>query len=93
MKQAAPPKCPKCGDDSNIVCHGKRYSVYPSGCLVIIGYPFAILHQTSCPIDYECQTCHANFGIRSSMAKIALGLLFLIPFLIIGAIVSQFVSD
>lgn len=83
-------KCPKCGDGSGIISHGKRYAVYPSGCLVIGGFPIAMLHQTSCPTDYECLVCNTRFGVRSLIARICLGIIVLVALWIIVAIGSIF---
>jgi hypothetical protein len=41
------------------------------------GLPFAMLHQTSCPTDYECLACGARFGVRSAPARIALGMILI----------------
>lgn len=92
MKQAAAPKCPKCDEQSKITCLGKRHSFYPAGCLMIVGLPFAALHQASCPIDYECQTCSAKFGIRSFLAKLNLIFLWLLILSIPGIIIFQIIS-
>ena len=72
--------------------HGRRYAVYPLGCLMIVGFPFAVLHQTSCPTDYECQACEHKFGVRSLLGRFCLGLIYLIVLAIAFAIVSVFVE-
>ncbi len=69
-----------------VFSHGKRYAVYPSGCLMIVGLPIAIFHQASCPTDYECRACNKMFGIRSLMAKICLGIIILLFLWILAAI-------
>lgn len=46
--------------------------MYPSGCLALIGPLFAIAHQASTPVDYECKTCELKFSRRSTAAKIGL---------------------
>ena len=86
------PRCPKCGDNARVVCHGKRYAIYPSGCLMIVGFPIAILHQVSCPTDYECRACDARFGIRSLIAKICLGIILLLVLWMVAAIVAAFTN-
>ncbi len=58
---------------------------------MIVGFPIAILHQVSCPTDYECRACDTRFGIRSLMAKICLGIIFLLVLWIIAAIVTAFI--
>jgi hypothetical protein len=76
-------KCPKCNEKTSVVCHGKRYAMYPSGCLALIGPIFAIAHQASTPIDYECKTCQLKFSRRSTAAKVGLiGIIFFIFYLI-----------
>jgi hypothetical protein len=54
---------------------------------MIIGFPFAILHQASSPVEYRCETCQRRFGVRSILARIALGILIAIPLLLIGCAV------
>lgn len=70
-------KCPKCNSEDAVICHGRRYAMYPSGCLAIVGPFIALLHQASTPVDYECKACHAKFGKRSAAAKVALLSIFL----------------
>jgi uncharacterized membrane-anchored protein len=74
-----------------VVSYGKRYAVYPSECLVIAGFPIAILYQVSCPTDYECRACDTRCGIRSSMAKFCLDIIYLLVLWIIAAIVTAFI--
>lgn len=81
------PRCPKCGPDAPVTCLGKKNAFYPAGCLMIIGFLFAILHQTSSPVEYRCGKCQRRFGVRSPLAKCALGILIAIPLLIIGCVV------
>ena len=76
-------KCPKCKNETSVICHGKRYAMYPSGCLAILGLVLAILHQSSTPIDYECEACGHTFSKRSTAAKIGMaGIIFFIAYLI-----------
>jgi hypothetical protein len=75
--------CPKCDNDKDVICHGRRYALYPSGCLAVIGPFLAILHQASTPVDYECKRCGLRFGRRSTAAKVALfGILLFVTYLI-----------
>jgi transcription elongation factor Elf1 len=83
FKNPVPMKCPKCNDDSMVICHGKRYAMYPSGCLALIGPILAVIHQASTPVDYECKSCGLEFSRRSTAAKIGLiGILLFILYLI-----------
>ncbi|MEO5714521.1 MAG: hypothetical protein ABIT37_13625 [Luteolibacter sp.] len=91
MNPPTPIKCPKCGDHSGIVSHGKRHAVYPVGCLVIGGFLIATLHQASSPTDFECIACGAKFGIRSFIAKLCLGIILLLVLWIITTVVSVFI--
>lgn len=59
---------------------------------MIIGFPIAILHQTSSPVEYRCEKCQRRFGVRSPLAKVALGILIAIPLLIIGCAVYAFLN-
>lgn len=81
------PGCPRCGAEAPVTCLGKKNAFYPAGCLMIIGLPLAILHQTSSPVEYRCGKCQRGFGVRSPLARIALGILIGIPLLIIGSVV------
>jgi hypothetical protein len=81
------PGCPKCGPDVPVTCLGKKNAFYPVGCLVVIGLPLAILHQTSSPVEYRCEKCQRRFGVRTMFGKIALGVLIAIPLLIIACAV------
>lgn len=65
-------KCPKCGNETEVVCLGKRHTMYPVGCLAILGPVIATIHQASSPIDYQCHACGHSFGKRSAAAKICL---------------------
>lgn len=70
MNKPAQLQCPKCrGED--ILCRGKRYALYPVGCLALFALPLAWVHRESAPIDYECQTCGHRFSKRTPCAKIA----------------------
>lgn len=62
--------CPKCQSDK-IIAHGKRYALYPSGCLIIFALPLAWVHRESAPYDYECRDCGQRFSKRTPSAKIA----------------------
>lgn len=65
-------KCPKCNSDESVEFRGKRYLMYPAGCLMIIGPFVSIIHQATTPIDYECTKCELKFGKRSTVAKITM---------------------
>ena len=70
---------------SGVVCHGKRYAVYPAGCLAILGLPIALLHQASAPVDYECGYCGGEFYERSLPARIAVGIFVILAlWLVLG---------
>lgn len=86
------PGCPKCGPDAPVTCLGKKNAFYPAGCLMIVGLPLAILHQTSSPVEYLCGKCQRRFGVRSTLAKIALGILIAFPLLIIACAVYVIMS-
>ena len=57
---------------------------------MIVGFPIAMLHQVSCPTDYECRACDTRFGFRSFMAKICLGIIFLLVLWMVAATVAAF---
>jgi len=69
--------CPTCGSAS-VQDRGKRYSLYPSGIVAIIGLPFAMLHQVSAPQEFHCDGCGLDFAQRTFTARIARVLLFII---------------
>jgi len=75
-KQYFETACPSCGS-SRVISHGKRNAFYPLGCLAVVGLPFAMIHQASSPIDYECQTCRQRFAQRSPMARFTPAVLIL----------------
>jgi hypothetical protein len=54
---------------------------------MMIGLPLAILHQTSSPMEYLCGQSQRRFGVRSTLAKFALGILIAIPLLLAGCVV------
>jgi transcription elongation factor Elf1 len=70
-------KCPKCNSEKDVTCHGRRYAMYPSGCLAIVGPFIAVLHQASTAVDYECKACDTKFSKRSTAAKVSLIFIFL----------------
>ena len=47
----------------SIQSHGKRYSLYPSGIVAIVGLPFAMLHQLSSPQEYQLRRLRS--GLRA----------------------------
>lgn len=80
--------CPHCGSEE-VVPRGKHFGMYPAGCLYLISLPFAMLHQVSTPMLFRCHQCHREFGRRTIMAKIALGILVSIPILLIALFVHM----
>jgi transcription elongation factor Elf1 len=83
--------CRHCGSDQ-VKSHGKRYALYPVGCAIILTLPLSLMHQASAPYDFECRSCGKRFTKRTLPAKIAVGFLWLILALIVGAIIMGFVS-
>lgn len=71
-----PLACPKCGS-AQITAHGKRYALYPAGCVMLLALPLAWLHRTSAPYDFECRSCAQRFSRRTLPARIAYGSLWL----------------
>ncbi len=59
--------CPKCNGD-DIICHGKRYALYPAGCVAILSVPIGWMHRESTPIDFECRACEHRFSRRTTAA-------------------------
>jgi len=90
MSQRTPPNYPKCGTNTRIVCRGKKYAIYPSGCLVIVGLPIAMLHQASAPFEFECETCSTRFAARSLVAKLCLAMIVLLVLWLLAAIALAF---
>jgi len=68
--------CPKCQCDK-IIPHGKRYTLYPSGCLALFALPLAWVHRESTPHDFECHVCGQRFSKCTTCARIAYGGLWL----------------
>jgi hypothetical protein len=68
--------CPTCSSTS-IQERGKRYSLYPSGIVAIVGLPFALLHQVSAPQEFHCDSCGLDFAQRTLTARIARVFLFM----------------
>lgn len=83
-----PLACPKCQSEL-ITNHGKRYALYPVGC-VIISLPLAWLHRASTPHDSECRECGHAFSERTTAAKVAFASLWLAGGLVIWFIVKMF---
>lgn len=61
---------------------GKRYALYPSGIVAIIGWPLAMLHQASTPFDYHCNACGQDFSHRTKFARFARAVFVLLVWLI-----------
>jgi transposase-like protein len=70
-------KCPACNSE-NVHARGKRYALYPSGIVAIIGWPLAMLHQMSVPFDYHCNVCDREFSHRTKLARVARAVLVLL---------------
>jgi DNA-directed RNA polymerase subunit RPC12/RpoP len=88
MSTPDPIQCPGCGDGSSITSLGKRHAVYPAGCVMLVGLPFAILHQTSAPTLYRCGNCGKDFGIRSVLARVCLIILITLALCLVGGLVA-----
>ena len=77
------PCCPACrsGDVEDL---GRKYPVYPMGCVSTLGFPLSFLHQGQIPHDLRCRECGREFKRRSRLAKLNLaavvGLLLLFVF-------------
>lgn len=72
------PSCPKCDKCTPLDHLGRRYAMYPAGCVAIFGLPYAALHQAQQPTLYKCQICQTEFGVRSVMSQIFRGLFIMI---------------
>jgi hypothetical protein len=68
--------CPKC-QGCQISSHGKRYALYPAGCLTVLALPLAWVHRASTPHDFECRSCGHRFARRTPAAKIAYAFLWI----------------
>ena len=89
MKSSSPPlRCPKCGNDQ-IIAHGKRYALYPLGCLVILTLPLSWMHRSAAPYDFECLSCGKRFAKRTVPAKIAFGFLWLMLGVLVAALLMK----
>jgi hypothetical protein len=88
--------CPTCSSAS-VQDRGKRYSLYPSGIVAIIGLPFAMLHQASAPQEFHCDGCGLDFARRTLTALIARVSLFIIcislALLVLAAVVGIIVAQ
>ncbi len=71
-----PLACPACGSACSATA-GKRFALYPAGCLSVLGLPFAMFHQAQMPLEYRCPGCGTAFKRRSGLAKF--NLVMLIP--------------
>lgn len=72
MSGKTQPPCPKCAEKTKVISLGKKYTMYPTGCLTILGLPLAILHGFSLPFRYECATCGKSFKKRGLPAKLSI---------------------
>tara|TARA_R110002049_G_scaffold22094_1_gene79624 strand:- start:412 stop:720 length:309 start_codon:yes stop_codon:yes gene_type:complete len=66
-----PTSCPRC-QSTKVFDRGRKYQVYPLGCLAILGFSLAIFHQGQLPHRLECQECGAVFNRRSKLAMVNL---------------------
>lgn len=83
--------CPKCGDKASLKRIGKQNALYPLGCFFVLGLPFSLLHKTSSPVDYECQSCGERLSVRGWMSKFALFILVL--FIVLYALMVVYVIE
>ncbi|MEM6280107.1 MAG: hypothetical protein AAF733_11545 [Verrucomicrobiota bacterium] len=70
--------CPKCGEKEAILPLGKRYTMYPVGCVFFLGWFISGLHQLASPLEYRCLKCDHVFGRRTMAGRFGLLLIFLI---------------
>lgn len=82
-------QCPKCRS-TKLMDHGRQYPVYPLGCVYVIGFPLAALHQGQTPHLLECEDCGATFKRRTTLAKVNLALLVLVLVVLAGLLVWGF---
>jgi hypothetical protein len=64
-------RCPKC-DCEKVRSLGKRYALYPAGCVVLLPLVVAWVHRCSSPYEFECGGCGRRFARRTLAAKVAL---------------------
>jgi len=80
--------CPKC-ESTSIESHGKKYAVYPAGCLYLLSLPFAALHQLQLPTEFRCKHCGKVFRARSLRAKVFLWILFIVVAIFLEILILQ----
>ncbi|WP_193215149.1 hypothetical protein [Luteolibacter marinus] len=80
-------ECPACRS-TKLMDHGRKFPVYPAGCVWILGFPIAIFHQGQTPHQLECEECGARFKRRTLLARINLAGLVLVAGLVLWAIAS-----
>lgn len=85
-------QCPHCGESNSIKYIGKRYAMYPAGCVAVISLPFAVLHQAQLPVLYRCEGCEREFGVRTMMGKVFRFILILFIAVIVLGIVAVFLG-
>jgi len=66
-----------------IISHGKRYALYPAGCLTVLALPLAWVHRESTPHDFECRSCGHRFARRTPAAKLAYAFLWIMAAIVI----------
>ena len=75
--------CPKCGSQQ-VDSRGKRHAMYPVGCLYLLTLPIAMLHQVSGPNLYKCRDCEWEYGKRTILATMCLGILIAVLLLFLA---------
>ena len=77
------PCCPACRS-RDVEDLGRKFPVYPMGCVSTLGFPLVFLHQGQIPHDLRCREYGREFKWRSRLAKLNLagvvGLLLLFVF-------------
>lgn len=69
--------CPFCKSD-RIQSRGRKYPIYPAGCVSLIGFPLSLFHQGQTPYQFKCEACGREFTKRTGLAKLNLVVLILI---------------
>lgn len=68
---------------------GKINRLYPDEFAWFLGM-FAYFHYASMPFNYLCESCGNEFGIRTTLGKVSLGLLLILLVMAISAVVVYF---
>lgn len=80
-------ECPRCRS-TKLMDHGRKFPVYPMGCVWILGFPLALFHQGQTPHQLECEECGAKFTRRSWLARVNLAALILVGGLLVIGLIS-----